>query len=71
VRARRRHGDLVAERGAAAPSFEQVRADIARRDQMDAGQMQPAADAITIRTDALQADDVVALMLERIGRLHD
>jgi cytidylate kinase len=70
-RARRRHGDLVAERGAAAPAFEQVRADLARRDELDAGQMQPAADAITIRTDALRADDVVALMLERIGRLHD
>ncbi|HEV2235359.1 MAG TPA: (d)CMP kinase [Ktedonobacterales bacterium] len=70
-RARRRHGDLVAERGAAAPSFEQVRADLARRDELDAGQMQPAADAITIHTDDLRADDVVALMLERIGRLHD
>lgn len=70
-RARRRHGDLMAERGAAAPSFEQVRADLARRDELDAGQMQPAADAITIHTDDLRADDVVALMLERIGRLHD
>jgi cytidylate kinase len=70
-RARRRHGDLVAERGAAAPSYEQVRADLARRDELDAAQMHPAADAITIHTDALQADDVVMLMLERIGRLHD
>jgi CMP/dCMP kinase len=70
-RARRRHGDLVVELGAAAPSFEQVRDDLARRDQLDAAQMQPAADAITIHSDAMQADEVVALMLERIGRLHD
>jgi CMP/dCMP kinase len=70
-RARRRHGDLVAELGAPAPTLEQVRDDLARRDQLDAAQMQPAADAITIHTDAMQADEVVALMLERIGRLHD
>jgi cytidylate kinase len=70
-RARRRHGDLVAALGAAAPTYEQVRDDLARRDELDAAQMRPAADAITVHTDALQADDVVALMLERIGRLHD
>jgi cytidylate kinase len=70
-RARRRHGDLVAALGAAAPSYEQVCDDLARRDQLDAAQMRPAADAIMIHTDTLQADDVVALMLERIGHVHD
>jgi cytidylate kinase len=70
-RARRRHGDLVAALGPAAPSFEQVRDDLARRDELDAAQMRPAADAVMVHTDALQADEVVALLLERIERLHD
>ncbi|HEX9412200.1 MAG TPA: (d)CMP kinase, partial [Ktedonobacterales bacterium] len=70
-RARRRHSDLVATQGAAAPTFEQVRADLARRDELDAAQMHPAADAVTMHTDALQADEVVAWIAERIERLYD
>jgi cytidylate kinase len=70
-RARRRHGDLVRALGAAAPSYEEVRADLARRDALDAAQMQLAADAVTIETDHMQADEVVARILgivETMGR---
>jgi cytidylate kinase len=59
-RARRRHRDLVAAHGDAAPSFEWVRDDLARRDTLDAAQSQRAPDAQVIVTDDLQADDVVA-----------
>ena len=59
-RARRRHRDLVAAQGAAAPSFAWVRDDLARRDALDAAQSQRAPDARVIVTDDLQADDVVA-----------
>jgi cytidylate kinase len=58
-RARRRHRDLVLAHGDEAPSYDWVRADLARRDALDAAQMQRAHDARTIVTDALQADDVV------------
>lgn len=70
-RARRRHGDLVAELGAAAPTFEHVLADLARRDALDAAQMQRAEDATIIHTDEMQADDVVARILSIIGQLHE
>jgi cytidylate kinase len=59
-RARRRHRDLVAAQRDAAPSFEWVRDDLARRDALDAAQSQCATDAQVIVTDELQADDVVA-----------
>jgi CMP/dCMP kinase len=59
-RTRRRHRDLVAALGDGAPSFEWVRADLARRDSLDAAQMQRAPDARVIVTDELQADDVVS-----------
>lgn len=70
-RARRRHGDLVAALGAQAPAFEHVAADLARRDALDAAQMRRADDAITIHTDEMQADDVVARILSIIRQLHD
>ena len=59
-RARRRHRDLVLAHGDEAPSYDWVRADLARRDALDAAQMQRAHDAQTIVTDDLQADDVVS-----------
>lgn len=68
-RAKRRHGDLVAKYGAASPSLEAVRAEIAQRDAIDAPQMHAAPDAIPINNDHLQADDVVdrilAILAER------
>lgn len=70
-RARRRHGDLVQQLGPAAPSFEQVRDELARRDALDAAQMRRADDAVVIHTDAMQADDVVAAILDMVGRLNE
>lgn len=70
-RARRRHGDLVLALGTQAPTFEQVRAEIARRDQQDAAQLRPADDAVPIHTDAMQADEVVASILILVERLHE
>lgn len=66
-RARRRHRDLVQALADKAPSFEWVRADLARRDALDAAQMQRAPDARTIVTDELQADDVVKRIVEMVG----
>jgi cytidylate kinase len=66
-RARRRHADLVRARGEAAPSFEWVRDDLARRDALDAAQLRRALDAYTIVTDDLQADDVVARIVAMVG----
>jgi CMP/dCMP kinase len=66
-RARRRHGDLVLKLGADAPSFEEVREDLARRDALDAAQMRKAPDAREIHTDQMQADEVVAAILDMAG----
>jgi cytidylate kinase len=62
-RARRRHGDLVAQQGATSPTLEAVRAEIARRDEIDHAQMHPAPDAITLYNDHLEPDETVALIL--------
>jgi CMP/dCMP kinase len=67
-RAHRRHGDLVASMGEQAPTLEEVRAEIARRDEKDTGQMQLAPDAYIINNDALTADETVARILTL---LHD
>lgn len=66
-RAKRRHGDLVALHGAAAPSLDEVRVEISQRDAKDAAQMRPAADAVGINNDHLQADDVVARILQLLA----
>lgn len=63
-RARRRHGDLVAQYGAASPSLEDVRQEIAQRDALDMPNMRIAADAITLNNDHLQADEVVELIVK-------
>ncbi len=58
-RANRRHADLVAKYGDAAPPLETVRREIEQRDAIDAPNMLVAPDARTIDNTALQADDVV------------
>lgn len=70
-RARRRHADLVRALGGQAPSIAQVRAELARRDEQDAAQMQPAADAVMIETDEMQADDVVERIVGMMGHSYD
>jgi cytidylate kinase len=62
-RAHRRHSDLVASMGDEAPTLDEVRADIARRDEKDKNQMQAAANAHTINNDHLTADETVAKIL--------
>jgi cytidylate kinase len=64
-RAKRRHGDLLATYGEAAPALETVRREIEQRDASDTPNMRPAPDAVVINNDHLLADEVVA----RIERL--
>ena len=61
-RARRRHADLVAKYGDAAPALETVRREIEQRDAIDAPNMQAAHDARTIDNTFLQADEVVQII---------
>jgi CMP/dCMP kinase len=63
-RAQRRHGDLMAQLGALAPSLEAVRDDMARRDAIDSTQLRPAPDAITINNDHLEPEETVERILE-------
>ena len=58
-RARRRHADLVAKYGEAAPSLETVRREIEQRDAIDAPNMLAATGARTIDNTNMQADEVV------------
>jgi cytidylate kinase len=64
-RARRRHAELVAGLGEAAPDLERVLADIEARDARDAGQMALAPDAIPVENSDGQFDAAV----EQIGSL--
>jgi len=66
-RAKRRHGDLVAKYGAASPSLEDVRREIAQRDALDMPHMRVAGDAVTLNNDHLEADEVVERILQLIG----
>jgi CMP/dCMP kinase len=66
-RAKRRHADLVAVHGPDGPSLDAVRQEIAQRDTIDAPNTRPAADAITINNDHLQADEVVDRILALLG----
>jgi CMP/dCMP kinase len=68
-RAKRRHGDLAAAYGAAAPSLETVQEEIAQRDAIDAPNMQVAPDAVRIDNTTLEADDVVARVLHILAEL--
>ncbi|MBX5455352.1 MAG: (d)CMP kinase [Thermogemmatispora sp.] len=68
-RGRRRYAELLERLGPdhpALPSFEEVLADIRRRDEIDRDNMQPAPDAIVIETDHLS----VAQVLERICHIR-
>lgn len=71
-RARRRHRDLVASLGAAAPSYETVLDEIHRRDEKDAKQLQIPPDAVRIDTSDAAPEEtverVLALVRERLGR---
>lgn len=65
-RARRRAGEV---RGSpATPPVEQVRADLARRDDLDQHVLRPAGDALILQTDGLSPDDEVDWILQHIGR---
>ena len=68
-RAKRRHGDLVAAYSEAAPSLEKVREEIAQRDAIDAPNMQVAPEAVRIDNTTLEADDVVARVLQILAEL--
>lgn len=70
-RARRRHADLVRALGDRAPAFDEVRAELARRDEQDAAQMRPADDAVMLRTDEMQADEAVAHILGMVRQTHE
>lgn len=69
-RARRRHGDLVAQLGAQAPAYEATLADIRRRDERDAKQLAPAADAIQIDNSALTPDETVERVLRLVAGIQ-
>jgi CMP/dCMP kinase len=60
VRALRRVGERAAD-------LERVAAAIRRRDALDAHQLRPAPDALAIVTDALTLDEVVEVVLDRLG----
>jgi cytidylate kinase len=61
VRAERRSADLLADPAA---TVDATRREQARRDQRDAAQMVPAADAVEIDTSALGLDEVVRRVVE-------
>jgi cytidylate kinase len=62
-RARRRWLELCAKQGEA-PTFEEVLAEVQRRDALDSAQSQPAADAIMLHTDHLSIEQVLERVLE-------
>ncbi len=69
IRARRRHEELKAKKGAA-PSLESVEQDMIKRDQNDSTRqvapLKPASDAIRIDSTQLDVDQVVATMLAHL-----
>jgi cytidylate kinase len=64
-RARRRAAELLA-RGRPT-DIEQVRSEIARRDEQDRHVMAPAPDAMVISSDGRTPDEIVAAVLERLA----
>jgi cytidylate kinase len=70
-RARRRHADLVALYGETAPSEDEVRKDMARRDAGDATQMLRAPDAIVINNDHLLPEETVARILTILTEMRE
>ncbi len=65
-RARRRWLELRAKEDTA-PTFEEVLAEVQRRDELDSAQSAPAADAIMIHTDHLSVEQVIQRILELAG----
>lgn len=63
-RARRRAGERADELGP--PRLEQVRDDLARRDELDRHVLRPAHDALVLQTDGLSPDDEVAWIMEQL-----
>jgi CMP/dCMP kinase len=64
-RARRRYAELVERMGKdnpALPSFDEVLADILRRDEIDKDNSRPARDAIVIMTDNLSVPEVLEVI---------
>ncbi len=64
-RARRRWQELRAKQESG-PTFEEVLADVQRRDALDSAQSQPAADAVIIHTDTLTREQVIERILEMV-----
>ncbi len=62
-RARRRWLELRAKEDTT-PTFEEVLAEVERRDALDSAQSAPAADAIMIHTDHLSVEQVIQRILE-------
>jgi cytidylate kinase len=67
-RARRRTHDQQA-RGRTA-SYEQVRAELARRDEQDEHVMQPAADAVRLSSDDRTPEEMVAQVVALFAERH-
>jgi cytidylate kinase len=65
-RARRRWLELRAKEDTA-PTFEEVLAEVERRDALDSAQSAPAADAVLIHTDHLSVEQVIQHILELAG----
>ncbi len=64
-RARRRWLELRAKQDGHA-TFEEVLAEVQRRDALDSAQSQPAADAIMLHTDHLSIEQVLERVLELV-----
>lgn len=65
-RARRRTDER--QQHAQAPTIEQVRSEIARRDELDQHVMRPAADAVILATDGLSPEGEVDWILNHIAQ---
>lgn len=65
-RARRRAGESSGRPGA--PPVEQVREDLARRDDLDQHVLRPAADAVLLQTDGLSPDEEIDWILQHLAR---
>ncbi len=68
-RVRRRAAELLARQPGATIDHDRLRDDIARRDAQDSAQMQLTPDTLTISTDGLTPEQVVARIVE-VARAH-
>jgi cytidylate kinase len=71
-RAHRRHAELV-EQGKT-PSLEKILAGLRERDQIDSGRaiapLRPADDAVLLKSDGMQRDQVLAQVLQHVAKLQ-